>query len=82
MSIVVTHECITAVGLSSMCMLMFQFVFTILLYCISNAFAPINVDIVCQENIIIHSSYITVGFCPWSANFIAYLVKHCKNTFC
>ena len=50
--------------------------FAILLYCMSSAFAVVNVDILWQETY--YSSYIIVGHCPWAAVLIVYLVNIVK----
>ena len=50
--------------------------FTMLLYHISNTFAPVNADIVRQE-ICCDNSYIIVGCCPCSVILIVCLVNYC-----
>ena len=44
---------------------------------ISNAFAPVNADIVQQEKYC-YNLYIIVEYCPWSTILIVYLVNYCK----
>ena len=55
--------------------------FTILLYCISNTFIPVNEDNAHQEKHC-YSSYvcIIVGRCPWTAILIKYILS--KLTVC